>query len=404
MAGTVGNVPRVVVVGAGLAGLVAARRLKSAGLDVVLLESRDRVGGRVWSPRLGNGEVVEMGGEWITTSQRAVVALAEELGISLIDTGMDFISRDPVGGAPIPAADHVRLNEELDRRMREIGPEALEAITAESLLDSLDQDGPAMTVLRSRLAGTAGVPLDLVSAAEIGAAFGIGDSGAYVRVEGGNDRLAQQMAEDLDVRLGEPVLSIRETRDGVTVEGNRERISADRVVVAVPLGVLAAIDFEPSLPPDVVEAIGGVSMGIGAKVAAATSGDPGLFRRQEAGFPAWYWTGRAGERVRRAVTGFAGTREGVDLLLADPLGNLQRAASEVEMSGPVLVHDWSLDIHAGGSYSAIAPGQRRLLEAFNRPWGHIVWAGEHVNGSGTIDGAILSGEAAARSVMTAQVS
>jgi monoamine oxidase len=400
----VGTVERVVVVGAGIAGLLAARRLATAGLDVTVLEARDRVGGRLWSPSLANGEVVEMGGEWITTSQRAVIHVADELGLSLIDTGIDFVSRDPVGGAPIPAAEHERLRELLARRIEEIGPEALEAMTAAKLVGSLGEQGPAMAVLRSRLAGTAGLPLDEVSAAEIGEAFGIGDSGRYVRVEGGNDRLAKRMAQGLDVRLGDSVTAVRQTRTGVTVASEVGALSADRVVVAIPIGVIATVDYEPSLPPDVLEAVRSISMGAGAKVAVATSDEPELFRRQEPDFPAWYWTGSAGERVRHAVTGFAGTREGVDRLLSDPLSNLRKAAPETELSGPVLAHDWSNDVNAGGCYTAIAPGHRRLLNVFVRPWGRLVWAGEHVNGSGTIEGAILSGEAAARSVLAAPVS
>ena len=92
---------QVIVVGAGVAGLVAARRLADRGLDVLVLEARDRVGGRLWSHHMPNGEIVELGGEWISTSQTAVIGLAHELGLGTIDTGMDFISRDPVGGPTI---------------------------------------------------------------------------------------------------------------------------------------------------------------------------------------------------------------------------------------------------------------------------------------------------------------
>ena len=107
---------QVVVVGAGVAGMVAARRLTDEGLDVVVLEARDRVGGRLWSHRLPNGEIVELGGEWISTEQSAVTSLAGELGLGLIDTGIDFVSRDPVGGPPIPAAGHSRRAAGVDGR------------------------------------------------------------------------------------------------------------------------------------------------------------------------------------------------------------------------------------------------------------------------------------------------
>ena len=113
---------QVIVVGAGVAGLVAARRLADRGIDVVVLEARDRVGGRLWSHRMPNGEIVELGGEWISTTQTAVMGLANELGLELIDTGMDFISRDPVGGPTIAVEEHERLARLLADRMVEMGP------------------------------------------------------------------------------------------------------------------------------------------------------------------------------------------------------------------------------------------------------------------------------------------
>ena len=150
----------MIVVGAGVAGLVAARRLADRGLDVLVLEARDRVGGRLWSHRMANGEIVELGGEWISTSQTAVIGLANELGLGLIDTGMDFISRDPVDGPPIASGEHERLARLLSDRMKEIGSARLSAISAEDFLDDLGDHGPAMSILRSRLQGTAGAPLE----------------------------------------------------------------------------------------------------------------------------------------------------------------------------------------------------------------------------------------------------
>ena len=126
-----------------MAGLVAAKRLSDRGLDVLVLEARERVGGRLWSHRMPNGEVVELGGEWISTSQGAVIGLANEHGLGLIDTGMDFISRDPIGGPPIAAVEHERLARLRHYRMAKIGPAGLSSMSAEEVLDSLGETGPA---------------------------------------------------------------------------------------------------------------------------------------------------------------------------------------------------------------------------------------------------------------------
>jgi monoamine oxidase len=68
-----------------------------------------------------------------------------------------------------------------------------------------------------------------------------------------------------------------------------------------------------------------------------------------------------------------------------------------------MVVDWGSDLFAGGCYSVIGPGQRRLLDVLSRPWGRLFLAGEHVDGSGTIEGAMLSGERAAQSVLDSEV-
>ncbi len=252
---------QVIVVGAGMAGLVAARRLADRGLDVMVVEARDRVGGRLWSHRLPNDEVVELGGEWISTAQKAVMGLAGELHLGLVDTGMDFISRDPLDGPPIPVEEHERLATLLAARMSEIGPEALSSMSAATLLEGLGESGPAMDVLCSRLEGTAGASLHLMAAAEIGEEFGIGDEGSYVRVEGGNDRLARELTHGLDVQVGRKVTSIRQTGDSVSVQTGDEAVTASAVVLAVPLGVLKWLSFDPGLPGETAAVLDALGMG-----------------------------------------------------------------------------------------------------------------------------------------------
>jgi len=387
---------QVIVVGAGVAGLVAARRLADRGIDVLVLEARDRVGGRLWSHHMPNDEIVELGGEWISTTQTAVMGLANRLGLELIDTGMDFISRDPVGGPTIAVEEHERLARLLADRMLEIGPLRLSSMSAEEVLDGIGDTGPAASILRSRLQGTAGAALGSIAAAEIGEEFGIGDDGSYVRIDGGNDRLATALVPGLDVRLDLEAISIRQTAQDVTVETVDEAFFASAVVLAIPLGVLKRLRFDPQLPDEVSQVLGSLRMGVGIKIAMATAEPPPMFRRQDTDMPAWYWTGlgRSGS-VRRAVTGFAGSEAGVAPLRANVMFRLARAAPEAIFDGAPVVADWGSDPMAGGCYSLVGPGQRATLEVLSRPAGRVFFAGEHVNGSGTIDGAIRSGDFAA---------
>ena len=84
---------KTIVVGAGFSGLSAAYKLHKEGAEAVVLEARDRVGGRVYSKELSNGEVVEMGGEWIGDDDKLYHAFIYELGLTKIEVGIDFMVR-----------------------------------------------------------------------------------------------------------------------------------------------------------------------------------------------------------------------------------------------------------------------------------------------------------------------
>lgn len=386
---------RLVVVGAGMAGLTAALRLTQARHDVTVLEARDRVGGRVRSVILNNGEVGELGGEWLRNDQRSVLALARELDVSLSRVGVDFAKRDLIGSPAILPDEHRRVAGLVALAIGALsGPDRLR-LTVSDLLADLDDGSDAFTALRQRLEGSAGVSIRSIGVDEIMGGFGIGEA-TYLRVDGGNELLARTVAARLrDVRVDRPVKVIESTEAGVSVVTEHETIAADGVVIAVPLPLISRLRFDPPLSRAMTTALGKLAMGTAAKLVLPTQSPPPLLARQDRNATWWCWTGYgAGGQARKAVTAFAGTQSAIDAVSGDWGDRVAQAMPEVDLGTGAIIIDWGQEEWSLGCYSALAPGDESLLDVFEVQ-GSVVFAGEHTLRSGSIDGAIESGERAA---------
>jgi monoamine oxidase len=386
---------RVVVIGAGMAGLTAALRLTQANHDVTVLEARDRVGGRVHSVRLANGEMAELGGEWISADQLFVVDLAEELGVPMSDIGIDFSKRDLVGSGPIEAAEHRRVATIVDEAIVNLSDDEQGAMTAADLLARFDDGSDAFMVLRNRIEGSAGVAANRIGVSEVVGDFGLGEA-TYLRVEGGNQSLAEAIADRLvDVRMGHSVEGITATDSGVSIRSGDHIFEAEAAVIAVPLPLIARLRFEPPLNDAMLDSLKRLTMGTAAKLALPTAVEPPLVALQNRDATWWCWTG-VGESaaVRRVVTAFAGTESAIYRVRDDWPDQIGTALPEVVLIDAPEFIDWGQEEWSQGCYSALAPGDEVLLDAFSTA-NRIVFAGEHTLGAGSIEGAIESGQAAA---------
>lgn len=376
-----------------MAGLTAALRLTQAGFGVTVLEAGDRVGGRVRSVTMSNGEVGELGGEWLSSDQPSVMALAREVGVSLSEVGVDFAKRDLIGSPPISADEHRRVSGVVAAAVESLSDRS--EATVDDLLSDLDDGSEAFAVLRQRIEGSAGVSARSIGVDEMVGDFGIGEA-IYLRVDGGNDLLARAVAERLgDVRLGQPVKAIESTETGVSVTAGDETIAADGVVIAVPLPMISKLHFDPPLSEAVTTAVDQLAMGTAAKLVLPTESQPPLLARQSGEATWWCWTGAGADgHARNVVTAFAGTQRAIDAVSGDWNDQLARAVPEVTLAGEAGFVDWGREEWFGGCYSALGPGDEAYLGVFEEE-GRVVFAGEHTIGSGTIDGAIESGERAA---------
>jgi monoamine oxidase len=398
---------RVVVVGAGLAGLSAADELRRAGHEVVVLEARDRVGGRVWSRELANGAVIEMGAEFILSGNTAIRELAERLGLGLWDKGMRYGRREPRGADELSAAgldDAIAaVDEELAR-----DPE-LVRVPSPELLDRIDVEPAARDVLVARVEISAASPADAVPAAALAVVAHVDDEPAP-SVAGGNQRLAHGLAEPLGaaVRLRTPARRIGWGERGVTVAADDGEVTGDACVIAVPATVVGEIAFEPALPARIADAVAEIEYGHAAKLFVP------LADRVEASavmsVPERYWTWTstgAGGAVQPVLNAFAGSAAALERLDVSPgpdrwLASVRALRPDLELDGDgAVLSTWSDDPWVRGAYSLLPPD--RIADALAEPVGPLAFAGEHTAGefAGLMEGAVRSGQRAARTIASA---
>jgi len=442
----------VVVVGAGLAGLAAARSLQASGSDVVVLEARDRVGGRVLNHQLPGGEVVEMGGEWIGPSQLRINKLVAELGLETFpthDTGehvLDFdgrVKRYTGEIPPLPKAALVDLGQSQLRFDRLAKRVPVEAPWAADRAERWDEETFATWVRRNTRTAAARffweVFAEAVFAAEpqdmsllhalaythsgggVNSLIGVRNAAQQDRLVGGSQLIAHLLAEPLgeELRLNAPVRKIEQRADGVTVEADGVTVRAGRAIVSIPPVLAGRIVYEPALPPQRDLLTQKMPAGSVIKINAVydepfwradgLSGQVGGDRAPikftfdnspPSGTPGVLVCFLEGAHARRFGRVDADARRGAVLAsLAGYFG--KRAAKPIDF----VERDWSAEEWTRGCYGAhLAPGVwTQFGPALREPIGRIHWAGTETAAawSGYMDGALSSGERAAAEVLAA---
>lgn len=399
----------VAIVGAGAAGLAAAKRLRELGRSVVVLEARDRVGGRVHTDdRLG--PAFDAGAQYIHWAERNPWrAIAAGLGVPAME--------DDGGAAPIIYLDSRRVADR-DRSGRGRAFARLDTVIAagatpdRSIAAAAEPDGPDMAAAAATLTRlTLGEDPQRVSSADYDALW----SGDDLLMPSGYGGLVTRYAADVPVRLREVVRRIAWNGPGVTLETSGGTLSARAALVTVPVGVLAAgtIRFDPVLPDALARAIDGIGMGAYTKIALR------IDRARGADFADTIDIAASGE-----ITSLEAWPFGRDLVIAYCGGDFARAlcaAGEAAavahaterlravagadlagaVTGGVLANWWS-DPFARGGYSIARPGQRGARAVLRTPVGDRIWfAGEASAAEGgamTVGGATLEGRRAADAV------
>jgi monoamine oxidase len=398
----------VAVVGAGFAGLAAALDVYDAGLSVTVLEARERVGGRVLSVELENGEIAELGAEWIMPDDDVLSATIDRLGLTASEAGIDYLRREPRGRAAVPMAELDAFLEAADAHLAAL---AEDRSSMGAMLDAVPGDDRARVVAKARLQGTFASDLDRVAwragwhAGRLSA-----EPAVYRRMAGGNGSIADAIAGLLpDVRLGVRATSLAEREGRVEVlAGDARMVEAEAVVIAVPVRLVTELAFDPPLPPEQREAFEALPMGVASKFAVPLEGEPERCAIQCADLPFWFWVADGADgRARRVVTSFAGSelpQEGLATGSGDPTTWLRRIvelAPELRPNGTPVIKVWADDPCSLGAYTAWDHPSLSRRPQFERMHGAVAFAGEHTAGdhSGTMEGALRSGRRAAAQVL-----
>lgn len=438
----------VVVVGAGLAGLTAAREVAAAGCAVAVLEARGRVAGRTHGGRLANGVPVELGGQWIGATQAEMLGLVDELGLETFATYDDGAAVTVRHGARTEYSDEsLGLDAEAVEDFGRMQGE-LEALAATVSLaspwatdDAARLDGQTLAEWLRRRSARADTlelwrtivaalfsaePAELSllhflfyvrSAGSLDVLTGTTAGAQERRVVGGTHLVSERLAADLDVRLDSPVRAITQGPAGVRVLFDGGSLAAERVIVAVPPALAGRIAYSPPLPA--------------ARDGLTQQMPMGSVIKLQAAYPTPFWrdAGLSGSALDLdhllsvtldnsppdascgVIVGFF---EGASARIAAMMSPEERRRAAIDalvaMFGPpaadpieVVELNWMDEEYTRGCYGGrLGAGVwTQVGHALAEPVGRIHWAGAETADiwNGYMDGAVRSGRRAAAEVL-----
>lgn len=398
----------VIVVGAGFAGLAAATQLARANIDVVVLEARHRVGGRVWSESLetpdGSVCVIERGAEFVLSGYATLEALAARHGLSLADTGMSYYLREPGDVPGLDAAALARAGRTVVRAASGYGVRSVvDVIAGAGITEDLAE------AVRARVEISCSLEADRLASSVLDHVASFDPLPSH-RVIGGNQLLARAMADGLGrdrVRLGSAVAALdrRGRRTRAILEGGE--LEAHRVILALPLPVLRELTIEPALPTWKRDALARVEIGHAAKLHVPLAASASTSAVMSVHDRFWCWTAADGDgRVAPALNCLAGSPSALTRLgIADGPGRWLARVGALRgdldlVTRAAVLTAWDDDSWARGAYrvDGLGPVDETQLEA---PVDGLHFAGEYAAGqwSGLMEGALRSGHRAADEVL-----
>jgi monoamine oxidase len=441
----------VCVVGAGFAGLTAALRLQQAGKSVVVLEARDRVGGRVWTESLSNGSPADRGGAWLGPHHDAIFGLTKEFDVTtyktwvkgshlLVDKGRMRRYKGLIPKiSPLAVITIALTQARIDRISKRVPLEApwtakravewdsrtiaswLEGARIRSTIGHDLFDMAVRGLFTGDLSETSFLHLLFLVRAHgsINTLFSIKGGSQENMVDGGAGSIAHKMAATVreGLRLNAPVRSIAQEADHVVVEADGVSVSAGQVVVCVPPTLALEIAFDPVLPEDRRTLYSKAVAGPESKT-LIVYGEP--FWRSD-GFSGQSAEPKSPAEVTLDASPSSGSHGVIASFTFGPVaahfdaldvGQRRRAVLDALSArfGPRAAYPdefietawWTQEWTRGCSMAHFPPGVlSRYGHLLRQPFGRVHWAGTETStkSHGAIDGAVLSGERAAAEIL-----
>lgn len=448
----------IAIVGAGIAGLACAWRLRQGGRRVRLYEAQERVGGRMFSLRghFADAQVCELGGELVDSGHARMQALAAEFGLELDDLAADPTAafgevwfcdgrrrgEDEILRAFAPIADAIARDAATlpDEEITYAASGGAEALDRESVAQWFDRHGVSGWLRRLiEVAYTTEMGLECEEQSALNLLTFIdpgtealrvfGDSDERFHVRGGNDRIPRALAARLDdaIETGAVLEAVRARAGGGYALTFRRGaaafdVPADEVVLALPFTTLRDVRLDVELPPAKRRAIAELGYGTNAKLMIGFS--ERVWRTRHASSaslfcdlaPQTAWeTSRMQPGAAGILTNFTGGRHGVEIGSGTPAQQAALAVRELEAVWPGLASaregmrearfHWPTHAWTKGSYACFRPGQWTTLRgAIGERVGRLHFAGEHCafDNQGFMEGGVESGEAVAQAILASR--
>lgn len=440
----------VVIIGAGLAGLSAARMLTRSGVDVLVLEARDRVGGRTWSRPASDGTILDLGGQWIGPTQDRVAALAEEVGATTFPTynigkNIEFYRDEryvyegaiPLGD-PLATMESIEAMLELNLMASEVPLEApwtaprtaeWDGQTVETWIQAHIESEHARQLITLAVESVfSAEPRDLSllhflfyvhAGGNINQLLSVADGAQERRFHKGSQYLSARVAEGLGERvvLNAPAHTLYHTEQDVRVISDALEVSARRAIIAIPPTLAGRLRYRPALPGYRDQLTQRMPMGTVIKVQC-------LYERafwRDEGFSGQVTSDTGAVRITFDNSPESGTPGVLMGFIEGDEGRVWGRRTPEERKTEVIScfvryfgeqaarpyafeeMNWADEEYSRGCYAGfMVPGAWSMYgEALRQPIGRLHWAGTETATvwNGYMDGAIRSGERAAQEVL-----